>query len=165
MANKFVDFLQVNFQLEFPYIYMWNMKSRLEMILGNPHPVCTPDLQFFATFPAIGLFARLTRRHSNRTPTARLPTVRALEATRSGFPLGLEKMESIFQSGKYEQAWKVRGKSHKILENWEFQTNVICYFWVIFKWSVCYLLKFIKFSVKKTKHKKIVEKWKKYWKS
>ena len=59
-------------------------------------------------------------------------------------------------------------KSGKITQNTgkfrEFQTNTICYFLVIFKLTVYYLLKWIKFSVKKTKLKKILEKWKKYWK-
>ena len=34
----------------------------------------------------------------------------------------------------------------------EFQTNVIYYLLVIFKWTVYYLLKWIKFSVGKPKH-------------
>ena len=48
----------------------------------------------------------------------------------SGFPLGLETWEGIFQSGKSQGIWtdwKSRGKSHKILENREFQTNVILF--------------------------------------
>ena len=60
----------------------------------------------------------------------------------SGFPLrleNLEKWEGIFQSGNFEQAGKVgesQGKSHKILENREFQTNVICYILIKKYWKM-----------------------------
>ena len=62
-----------------------------------------------------------------------------------GFPLGLEnleKWEGIFQSGKSQGIWD---KYYLI-------------FLVIFKWTVYYLLKWIKLSVKKNKTLK------KYWK-
>ena len=52
--------------------------------------------------------------------------------------------------------WKSRGKSHKILENWD---KYYLIFLVIFKWILHYLLKWIKFSVKKNKTLK------KYWKN
>ena len=42
-----------------------------------------------------------------------------------------------------------QGKSYKILENWEFQINIAWYFLMIFQWAVFYLLKCIKFSIKK----------------
>ena len=53
----------------------------------------------------------------------------------SGFPLGLEKWEGIFQSWKSQgilNRLEKSGKSHKILDNSEFQTNS-CYFLVIAK--------------------------------
>ena len=56
------------------------------------------------------------------------------------FPLGLEnleKWEGIFQSGNFEQTGQVKRKAREITQNtgkfWEFQTNIICYFLVIFK--------------------------------
>ena len=84
---------------------------------------------------------------------------------RTGFPLGLEnleKWEGIFQSGKSQGILNRLEKSGKITQNtgkyWEFQTNIICYFLVIFKLPVYCLLKWIKFSVKKQNIKKILEK-------
>ena len=81
----------------------------------------------------------------------------------------LEKWESTFQSGTFEQTGKVRKKSGKIKQNtgklWKFQTDVICYFLVSFKWTVNYMLKWIKFSVKKQNIKKYWKNEKKYWKN
>ena len=55
------------------------------------------------------------------------------------------KWKGIFQSGQSE------GKSHKNTGKFrEFQTNIICYFLVIFKWTVYYLLKWINFSFLQT---------------
>ena len=54
----------------------------------------------------------------------------------SGFPLGLEnleKWEGIFQSWNFEQTGKVRENHIKYWKIREFQTNIICYFSVIFK--------------------------------
>ena len=84
---------------------------------------------------------------------------------KAGFPLGLEKLENlekwegIFQSGKSQGILNRLEKSGKITQNTgklrEFQINIIWYFYklflVIFKWTVYCLLKWIKFSVKKTK--------------
>ena len=60
------------------------------------------------------------------------------------------------KSGNFEQTGKVREKSGKTTPNTgklrEFQKKIICYFSMIFKWTVYYLLKWIKFSVKKIKH-------------
>ena len=88
----------------------------------------------------------------------------------SGFPLGLEKLENlekwegIFQSGKSQGILNRLEKSGKTTQNTgklrKFQKKIICYFSMIFKWTVYYLLKCIKFSVKK-----ILENGKKYWKS
>ena len=86
----------------------------------------------------------------------------------SGFPLGLEnleKWEGIFQSGKsqgilnrleksgnFEQTGKVRENHTKYWKTEEISEKIICYFSMIFKLTVYYLLKCIKFSVKKIKH-------------
>ena len=77
----------------------------------------------------------------------------------AGFPLGLEnleKWEGIFQSGKSQGILNRLEKSGKTTPNTgklrEFQKKIICYFSMIFKWTVYYLLKWIKFSVKKIKH-------------
>ena len=99
--------------------------------------------------------------------------------TSTGFPLGLEnlenleKWEGIFQSGKSQGILNRLEKSGKIAKNTgklrEFEINIIWYFYilflVIFKWTVYCFLKWIKFSVKQTNTKKILENWKKYWKS
>ena len=72
--------------------------------------------------------------------------------------MGLEKWEGIFQSMKSQGIWKrleSQRKSHKILENLGKFRQML---FVIFKWTVCYLLKWIKFSVYKNKTLK------KYWK-
>ena len=57
------------------------------------------------------------------------------------------------------------GKSHKILENSGNVRQML--FVVIFKWTVYYLLKWLKFSVKKNNKtlKKYWENGKKYWKN
>ena len=58
------------------------------------------------------------------------------------------------------------GENHKILENSEFQTNIIFYFLVIFKINCVLFAKIDQvFSLKEQDIKKILEKWKKYWKS
>ena len=61
--------------------------------------------------------------------------------------------KAFSSQGKVREIWtdgKSQGKPHKILENWGyFQKKIICYFSMIFKWNVHYLLKWIKFSVKK----------------
>ena len=84
--------------------------------------------------------------------------------TRTGKPGKPGKMGRHFpvreKSGNFEQTGKVREKSGKITQNTgkvrEFEINIIWYFYilflVIFKWTVYCLLKWIKFSVKKTKH-------------
>ena len=43
-----------------------------------------------------------------------------------------------------EKSWKITQNTGKL---GQFQTNIICYFLVIFKWTVYYFLKWIKFSV------------------
>ena len=65
--------------------------------------------------------------------------------------------------GNFEQTGKVREYHTKYWKIQEFQTNIICYFSAIFKWTVSYLLKWIRFSVlKKNKTlKKILENGKK----
>ena len=76
----------------------------------------------------------------------------------AGFPLGLEKWEGIFQSGKDQGIfadWKSEGKSQEILE---ISDKYYFLFLVIFK-CVYYLLKWIKFLVDKKKTLK------KYWKN
>ena len=87
------------------------------------------------------------------------------ENSNPGFPLGLEnleKWEGIFQSGKSQGILNRLEKSGKTTQNTgklrEFQKKIICYFSMIFKWTVYYLLKWIKFPVKKNKTLK------KYWK-
>ena len=76
----------------------------------------------------------------------------------SGFPLGLEnlenlgKWEGIFQSGKSQGILNRLEKSGKITKYWKTEINWYKYyliFLVIFKWTVHYLLKWIKFSFKK----------------
>ena len=86
----------------------------------------------------------------------------------SGLPFGLEnpgKWEGIFQSGKSQGILNRLEKSGKMTQTTgkfrEFQTNIICYILVIFKCTVYYLLKWIKFSVKKQNFKNILEKWEK----
>ena len=64
-------------------------------------------------------------------------TIINIKGTITGFPLGLENLENgSFQSGKsrgiLNRLQKSR-KSHKILDNSEFQTSIICYFLVIAK--------------------------------
>ena len=90
-----------------------------------------------------------TRMHSSRMRTTRSLTV-SRGICRAGFPLGLEnleKWEGIFQSGKSQGILNRLEKSGEITQNTgkvrEFQTNFMCY--VIFKWTVYYLLKWIKF--------------------
>ena len=100
--------------------------------------------------------------HSNRVPT------------RTGKPGKMGRHFPVREkSGNFEQTGKVREKSGKIAKNTgklrEFEINIIWYFYilflVIFKWTVYCFLKWIKFSVKQTNTKKILENWKKYWKS
>ena len=68
------------------------------------------------------------------------------------------KMGRHFLVREFWTDWKSQGKSHKILEI-QGISNIICYFLVIYK--KYYLLKWIKFSVKKkTKHLKNTGKWK-----
>ena len=57
------------------------------------------------------------------------------------------------------------GKSHKILENSGYFRKRLFAFLVIFKWTVYYLLKWRKFSVKKQNIKKYWKNGNKYWKS
>ena len=64
---------------------------------------------------------------------------------KAGFPLrleNLEKWEGIFQSGKSQGILNRLEKSGKITQNTgklrDFQTNIICYFLVIFKLTVYY---------------------------
>ena len=65
--------------------------------------------------------------------------------------------------GEFWTDWKSRGKSHKILVNWD---RYYLIFQVILKWTVHYLLKWVKFSVKKNKTlKKYWKNGKRYWKS
>ena len=79
----------------------------------------------------------------------------------TGFPLALEELENlekwegVFQSGKITQN---TGKFR------EFQTN-ICYFFVIFKWTVYILLKGSNFQLKKTKHLKNTGKVREFFQS
>ena len=47
--------------------------------------------------------------------------------TFSGFPLGLEKWEGIFQSGNVEQTGKVRENNAKYWKSQGIQPNVIYY--------------------------------------
>ena len=82
----------------------------------------------------------------------------------TGFPLELENLKN--RKGFYSQGILNRlEKLGKITQNTakfrQFQTNIICYFGVIFKWTVYYLLKLIKFSVKKQNIKKNTGKMKK----
>ena len=83
----------------------------------------------------------------------------------AGFPLrleNLEKWEGIFQSGNLEQTGKVRENHTKYWKTQGIWDKYYLIFLVIFKWTVYYLLKWIKFSVKKNKTlKKILEKWQK----
>ena len=89
--------------------------------------------------------------------------------TPPGFPLrleNLEKWEGIFQfrekSGNFEQTGKVREIHTKYWKTQEIWDKYYLIFLVIFKWTLYYLLKWIKFSVKKNKTlKKILEIWKK----
>ena len=86
------------------------------------------------------------------------------------FPIGLgnpEKREGILQSGKSLGILNRLEKLRKITQNTgkgrEFQTNVIYNFLVMFKLTVYYKLKWIKFSVGKNTQnfKKNNGKWKK----
>ena len=80
----------------------------------------------------------------------------------AGFPLrmdkleNLEKWEGVFQTGKSRGILNRLEKSGKITQNTgkirEFQTNIICYFSVIFNYTVYCLLKLINFSVKKNQN-------------
>ena len=72
----------------------------------------------------------------------------------SGFPLGLEKWEGIFQSGKSQGILTRLEKSGKIIQNTgklrEFQTNIICYSSVTAKLICVLFAKFTKvYSLKK----------------
>ena len=62
-----------------------------------------------------------------------------------------KKWEGIFKSGKSQRILNKLEKSGKIKQNTgklkEFQTNVIYYFLVIFKLTLHYMLKWIKFLV------------------
>ena len=73
------------------------------------------------------------------------------------------KNGKAFSSGKVREFWtdwksqgKVRENHTKYWKILKFEINIIWYFYilflVIFKWTVYCLLKWIKFSVKKTKH-------------
>ena len=81
------------------------------------------------------------------------------------FPLRLENLENgkAFSSqGKVREVWtdwKSQEKSHKILKTQEILEKYYLLFLVIFKWTVYYLLKWVKFSVWKNKTLK------NYWKS
>ena len=86
--------------------------------------------------------------------------------TRTGKP---GKWEGIFQSGKSQGILNRLEKSGKITQNTgklrEFQTNIICYFLVIFKLTVYYFAKMHQVFSLKNKLLKNTGKWKKYWKS
>ena len=73
-----------------------------------------------------------------------------LLATKDRVPNRLNKWKGILQSGKsrgnFEQTGKFRENHTKC---WKFRTNFICNLLVIFKCTVYYFLKWIKFSVKK----------------
>ena len=73
--------------------------------------------------------------------------------TRTGKP---GKMGSHFpvreKSGNFEQTGKVRENQTKYWKTWGIWDKYYLIFLVIFKWTVNYLLKWSKFSVKKTKH-------------
>ena len=91
---------------------------------------------------------------------------------KSGFPLGLEnleKWEGIFQSGKSRGILNRLEKSENHTKYWKTEINWDKYyliFLVIFKWTVHFLVKWIKFSVKKNKTlKKYWKNGQKYWKS
>ena len=83
---------------------------------------------------------------------------------RTGFPLrlekrvNLEKWEGIFQSGKSRGILNRLVKSGKITQITgklrEFLKNFICF---VLVWTMYYLLKWMKFSVKKLNIKKILE--------
>ena len=93
----------------------------------------------------------LTERESSECQSntiARVPT-------RTGKPGKMGRHFSVREKlGNFEQTGKVRENHTKY---WEFQTNIICHFLVIFKWPVHSLLKWIKFSVKNKTLKKILE--------
>ena len=77
--------------------------------------------------------------------------------TRTGKPGKMGRHFPVREkSGNFEQTGKVREKSGKTTQNTgklrKFQKKILCYFSMIFKWTVYYLLKCIKFSVKKIKH-------------
>ena len=82
--------------------------------------------------------------------------------TRTGKPGKMGRHFPVREkSGNFEQTGKVREnhtKYWKILGIWD---KYYLIFLVIFKWTVCYLLKWIKFSVKKIKHLKNTGKWQK----
>ena len=65
----------------------------------------------------------------------------------SGFPLGLEKWEGIFQSGNFEQTGKVGENHTKYWKTRGIWNKYYLIFLMIFKWTVYYLIKWIKFSV------------------
>ena len=126
-------------------------------------------------------FALITSMHSSRMRTARLLTVSQHALCKGGLPRGVAadirpcerndwqtgvkqvshsdwktwKNGKAFSSqGKVREFWtdwKSQGKPHKILENWD---KYYLIFLVIFKWTAHFLVKWIKFSVKKTKHEK-----------
>ena len=67
------------------------------------------------------------------------------------------------KSGNFEQIGKVRENHTKYWKTAEIWAKYYLIFLVIFKWTVYYLLKWIKFSVRKKKQniEKILEKWQK----
>ena len=71
----------------------------------------------------------------------------------------MEKLESIFQSGKLEHAVKVGENQTKYWKNQGNSNKCYLLFWLIFKRAVYYLLKWIKYSVRKTKRLKNTGKW------
>ena len=90
------------------------------------------------------------------------------ENTISGFPLGLENLEKMGRhfpvrekSGNFEQTGKVRENHTKYWKTPGIWDKYYLIFLVMFKWTVYYLLKWIKFSIKKQNNKKILEKWQK----
>ena len=119
-----------------------------------------PDLQSWVPGWATGKkFLNHRLPHTKRLDGVRIVNIVRVP-TRTGKTGKPGKMGRHFpvreKSGNFEQAGKVREKSGKTTQNTgklrKFQKNIICYFSMIFKWTVYYLLKCIKFSVKKIKH-------------
>ena len=88
-----------------------------------------------------------------------LPTTSFRIPTRTGKPGKMGRHFPVREkSGNFEQTGKVRENHTKYWKTEIYWDKYYLIFLVIFKWTVHYLQKWIKFSFKKTKHKKI------YWK-